>query len=134
MAEALKQIEFTVDGQKYITAQLGAVEGRRLFVDLFKAIAPALESINIGLGDKKFQEQALISAASDIISNLDSALIDKLCDTFGPKTRAVLGPQQEMTLDSGYFSLHFAAKYVQMFKWIYECCKANGFLSFLPGN
>ena len=134
MAEALKQIEFTVDGQKYITSQLGSIDGRGLFLELFKAIAPAIESLPLGQTSPEYQEQAMLSAAAAVISKLDNRLLDSLCDTFGPKTRHVVSESQAMSLDRGYFSLHFAGRYVSMFKWIFECCKANGFLSFLPGN
>lgn len=134
MAEVLKQIEFEVDGNKYVTAQLGAIDGRRLFLDLFKALAPALESLPTSDVSKEYQEQAFLAAAAAIISKLEPQLLDSLCDTFGPKTQHILSEMKTPTLDRGYFSLHFAGRYIPMFKWVFECCKANGFLNFLPGS
>lgn len=134
MTDVLKQVEFTVDGQTYVTCQLGAVEGRRLFLDLFKAIAPAIESIPTSDVSKEYQEQAMLAAAARVISQLEGNLLDSLCDTFGPKTRHIVTATQTPNLDKGYFALHFAGRYIPMFKWIFECCKANGFLNFLPGS
>jgi hypothetical protein len=134
MADVLKQIEFEVDGNRYVTSQLGAIEGRRLFLDLFKAVAPAIEAVAASgsLKSSADQESAMLSAAAAIIAQLDSTLLDALCAAFGPKTRHVVTEIQTPNLDPGYFNLHFAGRYVSLFKWVFECCKANGFLSFLP--
>lgn len=134
MAEALKQVEFEVDGVRYRTAQLGAVDGRRLFLDLFKAIAPAIEALPTQDVSKEYQDQAMLSAAAAVITKLEVSLLDSLCDTFGPQTVHIVTETQTPYMSKGYFSLHFAGRYIQMFKWIFECCKANGFLSFLPGS
>lgn len=130
--EVLKAIEFSVDGQNYVTTQLSAIEGRRIFLRLVKAIAPALDSLPNGKEKDAELEQKLLVAAGNVLATLDENLFDALCATFGHSTQHKTDDNRTVTLDPGYFGMHFAARYVSMVKWLMECCKANGLFDFLP--
>lgn len=46
----------------------------------------------------------------------------------------MLSDVKRMPMDRAYFGLHFAGKYFEMMRWLIECCKINGFFSFLSGS
>lgn len=133
MTQALQQIEFEVDGEKYRTSQLSATEGRGLFLKLVKAMAPALNQLLL-TENQSLQQMSMMSAAADILQNLDASLLDELCDKFGDKTVHVVAENKTPKMDRGYFGLHFAARYPAMVKWLISCCQANGLSDFLPGR
>lgn len=131
MPEILKRIEFTVDGKDYVTTQLDAISGRRIFFRLVKAIAPALENLPSGSEKAAELEQKFLVAIGNVLSTLDERLFDDLCAVFGKSTAHKIDGR-EVVLEPGYFGIHFAANYVSMVKWLIEVCKANGLFDFLP--
>ena len=134
MSEALQSKTFQIGTEKYVTTQLDAVTGRRIFLRLVMAVAPVLERLDVKGKSDEAKETAFMSAVASALASLDEDLLDTLCEVFGAVTRHVVKPGQEMPLDKGYFGLHFAARYVEMTKWLLECCRANGLLSFLPAS
>ena len=134
MADALPTKTFQIDNDTYETDMMPATEGRALVLVLVKAIAPAFEKLTFDAKDPAKQEAEFLAAAVNVISQLDNNVLDQLCNAFGSRTRHVVGPTQKPQLTAGYFGLHFAGRYVAMFRWVFECCQANGFLSFLPGK
>lgn len=135
MTELLKSTTFTVDGQSYSTSQMSAVDGRKVFLRLVKAVAPALDKLDFSKStDADQREQSMLKAAASVLASLDEELLELLCEEFGSRTVHVINPTKTPQMDRVYFGPHFAGRYVQMTKWLLECCKANGLLSFLPGK
>lgn len=132
MAEALPTVVFEVSGKKYETDMLPATEGRILSLRLIKAMVPALEHIEFKKDLKpEEKEKAFVDAAVSVIANLDDELLDMLCDKLGDRTRHVVDSTHKPKMDKSFFALHFAGRYFEMYTWLFEVCKANGFLGFL---
>lgn len=133
--EALKSVEFEVGGNKYLTSVMPATDGRVLFLAFVKVLSPALEKLTFDdKADAAKKESTILAAAASVIGNLDPNTLELFCEAFGKSTYHIVSMSQRVPMDRGYFGLHFAGRYVEMMRWVLECCKVNGFLGFLSGN
>ena len=124
---ALPTKTFEVNGSRYRTTLLSAVDGRSLYLRLMKSLAPALGEL-ADVSEKS--ESAILRVAAKAFESLDTKLFDDLCDAFGSVTFA-LRTGGEDRLDRDGFESHFAGKYSAMTKWVIELIKLNGMIDFL---
>lgn len=114
-----------IDGHTFEIPVLDALVGRRLVVKLMNALAPALAQATKQDG-KEAQGAALIGTA---LEGLTPELLGEFCDAFGSQSRVDVGDGKRPLVKDVFSSL-FAGKYSLMFKWLFECCRAN-FADFL---
>ncbi len=121
---------FEVDGDQYEITQLGAKQGRKLWLKLLHSIAPAIKELSKS-EVKTLDKSVVLAALSAAIENLDDATTEALYEAYGA-TCTVLIRETGNTpnLTGAVFDQHFAAKYVSMSKWLWECTSYN-FGSFL---
>ena len=114
-----------IDGVAYEVTQLGAKHGRRVVLQLSKAMSHALG------GDGA-------DALEGAIDAIDPNTFDEICDLFAGSTMIVQiatttkGPQQIKIPLGPAFDKHFAGRYVAMVKWLAFCLKLN-FSDFFDG-
>jgi hypothetical protein len=111
----------TIDGQEYEITQLGALEGRKIWLRLVGALAAAIKEL---AAHETLDERAVASAAASVVSNLDEATFELMCKAFAKRCRVVNGAAAPL-LDDVNFDLHFAGQYIRMTKWFAECVMYN---------
>lgn len=122
--QMLKTKDVVVDGVKYSFTQLGAVNGRKLWLKLLKALAPAIADL---AGMESLDEKA-IGAVVTLVQGLDESTHELLCEELGKSCRFHEGENRPLVSD--FFDFHFAGRYWQMELWIVEGVTFN-FASFL---
>ncbi len=130
MAIQVKTI--TIGKSQYRLTQLGAREGRILWLKVAKIFSSALKA-GVIASDANANEVAMVTALDGLINGIESEVLDELCEAFGKVTEVqVKGDQGEKwpTLTGVIFDQHFAANYLEMTKWIGESIMWN-FASFL---
>jgi hypothetical protein len=126
----LETVRFVVDGRSYETTVLDAWAARGLYLQVVKAVAPALESLDLKTLEGKDAASAMLQLAGKVLAELDERLFERLCEKFGEVT-SVVEPHGRVQLTPAAFGLHFAKRYSAMLSWVLACCKANGFFDFL---
>lgn len=149
-----KTKEFVIGGQRYQSAQLGAVEGRRLhlrFAKMMVKVLPALVALkgtvakagNIDSDPTDSDETKLLKLVDrvsedevfgligDAISSLNEEDVELFWKAFMPLT-FVITPGGRMVLDAEFFDQHFAGRYMEMSKLFIELVGFN-FGGFLAG-
>ncbi len=119
---------FSVDGDEYEITSLGAKQGRKIWLRLMHAFAPALKELG---GDAKLNEKTLLSAIAAAVENLDDETTEALYEAFGESCTVLIpstGNRPKLT--GVVFDQHFARRYFSMSKWLWECVSYN-FASFL---
>ncbi len=102
----------SISGVDYHVTTLGAIEGRKVYVQLMKALAPGLKSSKT--------EDFL----SNVLMNLDEAVVVDLSDRFARVTTVDVGGALRPCLKD-IFDLHFAGKYSEMTQWLMFCLEVN---------
>jgi len=133
MSTLRKEKELTIDGHEYRIRQLGALEGRRLWLKLLRVLAGPLKELALA---GKFDEVTLTTGIASVVENLDEATAEELYVAFGKNCELrVAGDQGERwpKLDGVVFDTHFAGRYLAMSQWLGECVVFN-FAGFFDGT
>jgi hypothetical protein len=123
----------------YKVTLLSAGEGLPVNALLLRVLGPAVATLAGELPDARSLADmpwaALAKAFNSAIYNLDAKDLRTLVDAFAPKTWVKL-PDGKEPLLSDVFDLHFAGKYVRMYRWLAFCLECNfaDFLDTLPAN
>lgn len=121
-----KEKTFSISGHQYRATQLGALEGRKLWLKIVKVLAPAMKS----LGEAESADgETVIVALAGIIDALDDDTTEKLYETFGATCTVQVG-ERSPALTGVIFDDHFAGEYVRMSQWLGQMIIFN-FASFL---
>jgi len=128
---SLIEKDVTIDGHDYKLQQLGAREGRKIWLKLWQALVAPLKELAAA---DAYDEKALVGALAAVLEGLDDDTAEQLYEVFGKHT-IVRVPQPEggekwPQLTGVVFDQHFARRYVQMSHWLAECVLYN-FGSFL---
>lgn len=110
-----------IGDHEYSVTTLGALEGRKIYVQLMKTVAPGLKNAGSGKID-------MGSIVANILSELDPSFIASVSDSFAKVTSVNLGEKSPSL--SSIFDLHFAGKYKEFTEWFMFCIEVN-FGSFL---
>ncbi len=109
----------TVGATEYRIVQLGALEGRRLWLRLLKTIS----SIIGQLATKETIDEATMAAALKVlVSELDEQTYEMMCTAFSKRCEIhVIDDKGDRwpKLD-GLFDQHFAGDYIGMSQWLGE--------------
>ncbi len=120
---------FTIDGDEYEITSLGAKKGRKIWLKLVHALAPAMREM--AAGGSKLTETTALSALAAAIENLDDDVTESLYEAFGETcTVRIKETGNTPNLTGAIFDMHFAQRYLSMSKWLWECIRFN-FASFL---
>lgn len=121
--------QFTVDGDEYEITSLGAKKGRKIWLKLVTALAPAMRELS--KQGSTLTEQVVLAALAAAIEHLDDDITEALYEAYG-ETCTVRIPETGNTpnLTGAVFDQHFSKRYVAMSKWLWECTRFN-FASFL---
>lgn len=116
----------------YLVTQLGAGEGRKMFVRLTRALAPVfgalLEDAGSTKGGFKLGDMSLESLSRtlhELAQRLTEDDLEYVCRTFGAKTMVQVGEGKEIQLTLDKQELHFAGRYGHMFQWLAFCLEVN---------
>ncbi len=101
----------SISGVDYSVTTLGATEGRKVYVQLMKALAPGLKAGHA--------EDFL----SNVLTELDEDVVAAMSDRFARTTTVQIGDRAPYLKD--IFDLHFAGKYGDMTKWLLFCLEVN---------
>jgi hypothetical protein len=130
---ARQEVRFEVDGETYKLTQLGALEGRRIWLRLLKVLVHPIRSLATA---GRLNESALVDALALAVENLDEATAEALYIAFGKacSVRVVNEAGEKWpTLEGVVFDNHFAGNYVAMSQWLGQCVVLN-FGNFIGGN
>lgn len=106
----------TIGQTQYRVAPLGFGSGRRLFLDLSKALGPALASL--ATGGRPTPAQAL-SALSTAIQGVNDAALESWAETLGDVTQySVDGGQKWPTLNKANREILFSGAILSFFEWL----------------
>jgi hypothetical protein len=122
----LKTKRVTVDGEEYELTQLGAVEGRRLWLRLLRVITGPIKEL---AASPALDERSFTLAVALVVEHLDDETAEALYAAFS-KTARVRQGERWPTLEGAIFDIHFAGRYLSMTKWLAECVLFN-FADFL---
>lgn len=121
-----QQKHFEINGQHYHLTQLGALEGRRLWLKLAKVVAGPLREL---ANAANANEATIMQVVAGIVENLNEEVEEELMNAFGRSCTVRVG-ERTPYLEGVIFDEHFAGDYVAMSKWFGECVVFN-FASFL---
>lgn len=124
-----------IDGHAYTFRPLGAKAGMRLFTQLVQRLGGTVGPALSGGADK-----AKIGAAAlgSLASQLDPDFIERLVDTFAPRTTVTMAADhggKEVQLDK-ILDLHFGRRLVAQLQWLEFCLETQyaDFLGLLKGQ
>lgn len=123
-----KERVVTIGEHEYRMRQLGALEGRKLWLKLVHILAPALERL---AKEKTLDEAALLGGLSTLLERLDEATVESLYAAFGRSCELhIVDDKGERwpKLEGAVFDEHFAGNYLAMSQWLAEGVAFN----FLP--
>lgn len=122
---AIAKKKKTIDGIEYEVTQLGAKEGRALFVRISKMIGPSLASLAkadlASLMDSNVAQ--LAPAIETFVRDVSEEDLDVLCSKFAERSAYRDGkdwPELDRNFDD-----HFAGAYLRMIKWLAFCVEVN---------
>ena len=107
-----------INGVEYEIFQLGALEGRRLFIRLARLSGPVLGAI------KDLKNAELNVIFKELARVLTEDDLEYICELLGPYTSiTVNGKTNDLTPEVQ--DTHFAGNYGEMFKWIMFALEVN---------
>jgi len=120
----LKSETKTIGGYTYKVTALNAVDGRKVFVRMTKAVGPAIAAASDG------NEAAALGV---LIDGLNEADLDFFCEKFAEVTEVWGGDYGDKgrTLKNVFMS-HFSANYFEMCEWLAFAFEVN-YSSFFTG-
>lgn len=118
----LKQKKVSIDGEEYELTQLGAIQGRRLWLRVLQALSPALKELAAA---GKLDEGSVAQAFGTLVEGLDDETVEMFCAAFAARTRVCVDGDKWPELEPARFDLHFAGRYISMTKWLGECLLFN---------
>lgn len=134
MARKTKRV--TIGAHEYNIRQLGALEGRKLWLELVQALTAPLEKLARAEGGK-IDDAALIGALGSLVDALDVDTAERLYAAFGKHSEIHIIDEHGdrwPTLEGVVFDDHFAGDYVAMSQWLGECIVFNFLDGFFPGG
>ncbi len=122
---AITKKKRTIDGVEYEVTQLGAKEGRALFVRISKMAGPVLgELAKLNMSRVMDSDISQIGPALDALTrNVSEEDLDVLCSKFAERS-AYRDGKDWPELDR-HFDEHFAGAYLRMIKWLLFCIEVN---------
>lgn len=123
--------QFTIDGDTYEITQLGAKQGRKIWLKLVQVAAAPLKELSTP--GTTLSEATLLAALGAAVESLDEQTAEQLYEAFGETCTLQLANGNAPKLTGVIFDQHFAGRYVPMSKWLWECVRFN-FASFLDGT
>lgn len=131
----LQSKQIRIGKNEYQLDQLGALEGRKLYLKVAKILAGGARSLTSagarGAGD--LDESVIGGALAGIVESIDEETLEEMCSVFGAKSRVKVANGKEVRwpeLVGVVFDQHFAGEYGEMTLWLGECLVLNfaGFL------
>jgi hypothetical protein len=119
----------TIGDYTYQVTQLGARQGRRVLVTLFRAIGPAMA--DLAKAGKGGAEESLAAALGGLARSVTADDLDGLCEAFAASTKVLLPTQTVAgagTLPqdlSPIFDTHFRGRYSSMIGWLAFAIQVN---------
>lgn len=110
----------TIGAYTYTVFPLTAIPGRRAFVRLAKALGPAL---GVAATVKEGDETGMVNAFARLMGALSEDDVDYFCDLFAQSTTVRMGKDEPKLFD--IFDIHFAGRYMEMFRWLAFCVGVN---------
>ena len=128
----IQEKTITIGAGEYRIKQLGAREGRKLYLKVAKVLA---EGVRVALsgGDEVANEKLVVDALAGVVDAIDEATLEEMCEIFGKHTAVKVVTDKGTNwpdLIGVVFDQHFAANYGEMTMWLGECVVFN-FASFL---
>ena len=123
----IKQKRFTLDGVEYEATQLGALEGRKIWLRLLKALAPAVKELTSA---NHLTMEAVGGGLAAAVENLSEEDYELMMKAFAKRCSVRIGEKWPSLSDETTFDQHFAGRYTHMSKWFGECAAFN-FADFL---
>lgn len=122
----LQEKRVTIDGHEYNIKQLGALQGRKVWLKLLHVLVAPLRELSTS---SDLNEKAIAGALAAAIDTLDEKTAEELYEIFGQHCELHSG-EKWPKLDGPVFDIHFAGRYLSMTKWLWECISFNfaGFL------
>lgn len=133
---ARKQKSIKIGGNDYKLTQLGALEGRKLWLELVQIVAAPLEKLARTDGGQ-VDDATMIAAVGALVDKLDTDTAERLYAAFGKHCEVHIVDERGdrwPTLEGMVFDDHFAGNYVAMSQWLGECILFNFLDSFFPGG
>lgn len=101
---------------EYRITQLGALEGRKLWLRLVKVLGPVVSKL---AGAKALDGDTIAAAVKLLTEELDEETFEMLCKAFAGRCQLRNGDKWP-DLSDALFDQHFAGDYVSMTKWVGE--------------
>lgn len=127
---AVQEKTVTIGDTDYIITQLGAREGRGLWLKVSQVVAAGIRE-GIKAGDED-STKFVISSAAGFVENIKPELFEELCETLGKKTQ-IKQNEKLVQLSGVIFDQHFAGNYLEMSKWLGHCLMIN-FANFIDAT
>ncbi len=121
-----KEKSFTIDGEVYTATQLGALEGRKLWLKIVKVLAGPMRQLNEA---QNAEGEVVLRAISGVVEGLNDETTEELYEAFGKSCTVRVG-ERSPNLTGVIFDNHFAGEYVRMSQWLGQMILFN-FASFL---
>lgn len=116
-----KSDTITTGGKTFRVTQLGALQGRKVFLRLIKILGPVLSAAQ-GAENPEQATSALLGTIGDHVSEDD---FEFLCDVFAASTE-VLGDTPGKAVDlKDVFDVVFIGNYKAMLEWLAFAVKLN---------
>lgn len=109
---------------------LGAVRARGVWLQVMKAVGPALEKIDQARAQGKDGEAVLAAMVTSVFEHVSKEMLDDLCSTFSEATRVKQGPVW-VPMSDNVFDEVFAANYSTLQLWLTQHVVLNEFIPFL---
>jgi len=123
----------TIDGHEYKLHQLGALEGRRIWLKLIRVLAAPIRDL---ASAGKLNESSIATALAAVVENLDEFTAEEMYVALGRSCEVkVMGNEGERwpKLEASVFDEHFAGRYLAMSQWLGESVVFN-FASFFDAS
>lgn len=123
---ARKNKKITIDGHEYNMTQLGALQGRDLWLKLLQVIAEPMQVLANADG---LTEATATRAIAKALQSLDRETLAEMYQVFGASCEVRVDERWPKLTDV-IFDEHFSGRYVSMSKWLLESVVFN-FADFL---
>lgn len=124
---AIKEKDVAIAGRDYKLTQLGAVEGRKLWIAVLRVLAPTIRAL---ASAKELNQEAVFTAVATVVENLDDETHNALAEAFRRKSRIRSGENWPELSREEIFDDAFAGNYVAYTQWLGENLVFN-FANFL---
>jgi len=117
-----KKKTLTIDGEEYEITQLGALEARKIWLRILKALAPIVKT----LGEApKLTGEVIAQSLATAIEELSEADVEIMFQAFQRKCTVRVDNRWPSLEAKEIFDTHFAGRMMHMTKWFGECVAFN---------